>query len=109
LTFCIKPDDGLQLPKIMQWIKQTFSIRFNMLTGRAGHVWGERYRSEILEGEPPEGAEEADWDAVEAAAKKPLPTVGVYRLTWVSPRSPWMTVTAVISVKNAPKPAPPPA
>ncbi|MDR0637349.1 MAG: hypothetical protein LBG27_00325 [Spirochaetaceae bacterium] len=35
LTFYIKPDDGLQLPKIMQWMKQTFSARFN---ARTGHV-----------------------------------------------------------------------
>jgi hypothetical protein len=40
LTFCIKPDDGLKLPKIMQWMKQTFSVRLNVLTGRLGHVWG---------------------------------------------------------------------
>ncbi|MDR0638683.1 MAG: hypothetical protein LBG27_07265 [Spirochaetaceae bacterium] len=109
LTFYIKPNDGLQLPKIMQFLKQTFSIRFNTLTGRAGHVWGNRYESEILEGKPPAWAKEADWAAVETAAKKPLPTVGVYKLAWVSPRSSWVTITAVISVKNVPKPASPPA
>ncbi|MDR0638710.1 MAG: hypothetical protein LBG27_07410 [Spirochaetaceae bacterium] len=40
LTFCIKPDDGLQIPLTMQWIKQTFSVRLNARTGRTGHVWG---------------------------------------------------------------------
>ncbi|MDR0639384.1 MAG: hypothetical protein LBG27_10890, partial [Spirochaetaceae bacterium] len=52
LTFYIKPDDGLKLPLIMQLLKQTFSLRFNIMVGRKGHVWGERYESEILDGEP---------------------------------------------------------
>jgi hypothetical protein len=39
LTFYIKPDDGLKLPLIMQWMKQTFSARLNVVTGRQGHVW----------------------------------------------------------------------
>jgi hypothetical protein len=41
-TFYIKPDDGLKLPLIMQWMKQTFSLRFNIIVGRRGHVffWG---------------------------------------------------------------------
>ncbi|MDR0639395.1 MAG: hypothetical protein LBG27_10945 [Spirochaetaceae bacterium] len=42
LSFYIKPDDGLELPEIMQWIKQTFPVRLNVLTGRTGHVWGDR-------------------------------------------------------------------
>jgi hypothetical protein len=57
VSFYIKPDDGLQLPEIMQWIKQTFAARFNVLDGRTGHIWGDRYWSEILPGEPPEWAE----------------------------------------------------
>jgi hypothetical protein len=57
VSFYIKPDDGLQLPEIMQWIKQTFAVRFNVLDGRTGHIWGDRYWSEILPGEPPEWAE----------------------------------------------------
>ncbi|MDR0639430.1 MAG: hypothetical protein LBG27_11120 [Spirochaetaceae bacterium] len=61
LTFYIKPDDGFMLPLIMQLLKQTFSLRFNIIVGRKGHVWGERYESEILDGEPPEDAEEVDW------------------------------------------------
>ncbi|MDR0640007.1 MAG: hypothetical protein LBG27_14110, partial [Spirochaetaceae bacterium] len=60
VSFYIKPADGLQLPLIMQWMKQTFSVRLNVLTGRQGHVWGERYWSEILAGEPPEWAKEVD-------------------------------------------------
>jgi hypothetical protein len=33
-------------------------VRYNLLHGRSGHIWGDRYWSEILEGEPPEWAEE---------------------------------------------------
>jgi REP element-mobilizing transposase RayT len=62
MSFYIKPEDGLELPAIMQWLKQVFAQRYNALTGRSGHIWGDRYWSAILEGEPPEGAA-----AVEAA------------------------------------------
>jgi REP element-mobilizing transposase RayT len=71
LSFYIKPADGFQLPKIMQWLKQTFAVRLNMRAGRTGHYWGDRYWSEVLEGEPPPGAAEVDWKAVEAAAEPP--------------------------------------
>jgi hypothetical protein len=40
LSFYIKPEDGFKLPKIMQWLKQTFSVRFNFRTGRA-RAWRE--------------------------------------------------------------------
>jgi hypothetical protein len=53
----------------MQWLKQTFAVRFNRCTGRTGYVWGDRYRSRVLEGEPPEGAAEVDWEAAEVAAE----------------------------------------
>jgi hypothetical protein len=69
LSFYIRPADGLQLPAIMQWLKQTFSVRFNLRRGRSGHVWGDRYWSRVLEGEPPEWAEEVDWEAVDVAAE----------------------------------------
>ncbi|MDR0598090.1 MAG: transposase [Treponema sp.] len=61
LRFYIKPEDGMELPVIMQWLKQTFAQRYNALTGRTGHIWGDRYWSLILEGEPPAdvGAEAA--------------------------------------------------
>jgi hypothetical protein len=58
LSFYIKPADGLQLPAIMQWVKQTFAVRFNRRGGRTGHVWGDRYWSRVLEGDPPEEAGE---------------------------------------------------
>jgi hypothetical protein len=56
LSFYIKPADGLQLPAIMQWVKQTFAVRFNRCAERTGHVWGDRYWSRVVEGEPPEDA-----------------------------------------------------
>jgi REP element-mobilizing transposase RayT len=56
LAFYIRPEDGMRLPVIMQWMKQTFAQRYNAQTGRTGHIWGDRYWSLILEGEPPEGA-----------------------------------------------------
>jgi REP element-mobilizing transposase RayT len=52
LRFYIKPADGLELPAIMQWMKQTFAQRYNRLAGRIGHIWGDRYWSRILDGEP---------------------------------------------------------
>jgi hypothetical protein len=71
LSFYIRPADGFQLPKIMQWLKQTFAVRFNRRDSRTGHLWGNRYWSEVLEGEPPEGAAAVDWKAVEAEAEPP--------------------------------------
>jgi hypothetical protein len=74
LVFYIRPKDGLQLPRIMQWLKQTFGVRYNLRHGRTGHIWGDRYWSEILEGEPPEEAEK--WSGavmgVEAAELSPV-------------------------------------
>jgi hypothetical protein len=60
LFFYIRPADGFELPDILKWMKQTFAVRCNRLMGRTGHIWGDRYGSVILEGEPPEeeGADE---------------------------------------------------
>jgi REP element-mobilizing transposase RayT len=63
VSFYIKPADGLQLPEIMQWIKQTYAVRYNVHDGRTGHIWGDRYQSVIMEG-PPEDAEEYVFAAV---------------------------------------------
>jgi hypothetical protein len=68
LSFYIKPAEGLQLPAIMQWVKQMFAVRFNRRGKRTGHVWGDRYWSRVLEGEPPEGIGEVDWAAVTVGA-----------------------------------------
>ncbi|MDR1108030.1 MAG: hypothetical protein LBL19_03240 [Spirochaetaceae bacterium] len=69
LTFYIKPADGLGLPAILKWMKQTFAVRYNRLTGRTGHIWGDRYWSMILEGEPPEGVVGEVEQAAEAEPK----------------------------------------
>jgi REP element-mobilizing transposase RayT len=58
LTFSIRPEDGLALPDILKWMKQTFAVRYNRVMGRTGHIWGDRYWSVILEGEPPEEEEQ---------------------------------------------------
>jgi REP element-mobilizing transposase RayT len=58
LTFYIKPEDGFELPDIMKWMKQVFAQRYNVAAGRIGHIWGDRYWSRILEGEPPEVEED---------------------------------------------------
>jgi hypothetical protein len=54
LTFYIKPAEGMELPAIMKWLKQVFAQRYNRAQAREGHIWGDRYGSWILEGEPPE-------------------------------------------------------
>jgi REP element-mobilizing transposase RayT len=59
VSFYIKPADGFMLPAVMQWIKQTFACRYNALKRLDGHVWGDRYWSKVLEGEPPEEEIEA--------------------------------------------------
>jgi hypothetical protein len=92
LSFYIKPADGKELPDIMQWVKQTFSARFNVRTGRTGHVWGDRYWSEILEGDPPANAE----------ADKEIPTAITYSLSWDSLRLAGMTEKLRFSFKTVP-------
>jgi hypothetical protein len=71
LSFYIRPADGFLLPKFMQWLKQTFTVRFNLRTGRTGHRWRNRYWSRVLEGEPPEGVAAVNWAEVEAEAEAP--------------------------------------
>jgi REP element-mobilizing transposase RayT len=68
LTFYIKPEDGFELPEIMKWMKQVFAQRFNLADGRTGHIWGDRYWSRILEGEPDEEGREAGEAGKEAAS-----------------------------------------
>jgi hypothetical protein len=99
LSFYIKPANGLELPKIMQWVKQTFSFRFNVRTRRSGHLWGTRYESVIVDGDPPVEAGEVDWGMVKAEAGKEIPAAGTYTLTWISLRLPEMRLTTRISPK----------
>jgi hypothetical protein len=63
LVFYIRPADGFELPEILKWMKQTFAVRCNRLLGRTGHIWGDRYGSVIVEGEPPEGGVEPGAEA----------------------------------------------
>jgi hypothetical protein len=105
LTFYIKPKDGYELPKIMQWVKQTFSVRFNVRTKRKGHIWGDRYWSVILAGDPPGWAKAVDWDAVEAEADKEIPAVAAYSMSWDCPRSAKWKAENSFSPKNSPNPA----
>jgi hypothetical protein len=72
VSFYIKPADGLQLPEIMQWIKQTFACRYNVYDGRTGHIWGDRYESEIVPEGPPKDAEKYVFAPVvcEAASRR---------------------------------------
>jgi REP element-mobilizing transposase RayT len=71
LSFYIKPADGFQLPAIMKWMKQVFAVKFNKTDERSGHIWGDRYWSRILPGEPPEGDAEAG--TTEMAGARPFP------------------------------------
>jgi hypothetical protein len=69
VTFCIKPVDGFQLPEIMQWLKQTFAVRYNVMKRLDGHVWGDRYWSKVLEGEAPVEGRAAGGDCGEERAE----------------------------------------
>jgi REP element-mobilizing transposase RayT len=71
LTFYIKPENGLELPDIMKWIKQTFAQRYNRAMGRTGHIWGDRYWSRILEGEPPGEESGGHAEASETGVRPP--------------------------------------
>jgi hypothetical protein len=100
LSFYIKLEDGFELPRFMQWLKQTFSFRFNARTGRHAHLWGVRYESWILDGEPPPEAKVVDWDVVKTEAAKEIPTTGTYTLVWDSLRVPELRLNTRILLKN---------
>ena len=69
----------MELPAIMKWLKQTFAQRYNRMTGRIGHIWGDRYWSAALEGDPPKGAADAasNGEACEGGAVERGPETGV--------------------------------
>ncbi|MDR1232484.1 MAG: hypothetical protein LBK61_13910 [Spirochaetaceae bacterium] len=62
VSFYIKPADGLELPEIMKWIKQTYACRYNVHDGRTGHIWGDRYQSQCRVC-PRSGSPRRDWAA----------------------------------------------
>jgi hypothetical protein len=70
-------------------------------------VWGDRYWSEILGEEPPEGVEEVNWEKVEAEAKTKIPADTACKLSWDSRRQPEITLEMSSSRKKPPKPAAP--
>jgi hypothetical protein len=72
----------------MQWLKQTFSVWFNITTWRIGHVWGDRYKSKILPGEPSPEAVPVDWTWVKEMAEKEIADFIDYKLSWGAPRAP---------------------
>ncbi len=45
----IRPGTGESLSRIMQWVMGVFAMRLNRLLGLWGHVWGDRFRSWIVE------------------------------------------------------------
>jgi hypothetical protein len=102
LTLFLKPADGLELPAIMKWVKQTFAARFNRRDGRSGHIWGDRYVSWILEGEPEEDAA----DSVGAAGAGTVPRGG--RKTGVRPFGRKPAGKALFSPVSPHPPPPPP-
>jgi hypothetical protein len=108
LSFYIRPADGLQLPAIMQWVKQTFSVRFNRYTGRTGHAWGDHYWSRVLEGEPSEWAREVDWEAVDVVAETGEISFGMYPPTGVSPLVAETPAETGFSPQNPARSPPPP-
>ena len=46
----IEPHRSEDLPRIMQWVLSRFASRFNLMYGYKGHVWWDRYRSNIVKG-----------------------------------------------------------
>jgi REP element-mobilizing transposase RayT len=50
-TCRIKPAFGQSLSRIMQWVKSVVARRWNKAHEMHGHLWGERFSSEIIEEE----------------------------------------------------------
>jgi hypothetical protein len=101
IALFLKPADGLELPAIMKWVKQTFAARFNRRDGRTGHIWGDRYLSWVLEGEPEEGE-----DSVNAVVAGAVPRGG--RKTGVRPFGRKPAGKALFSPVSPHPPPPPP-
>jgi putative transposase len=46
----IKPENGISLSGIMQWIKTHSAKRWNFIHGSINHLWGDRFFSRVIEG-----------------------------------------------------------
>jgi hypothetical protein len=96
LSFYIKPADGYQLPEIMQWMKQTFSVRFNIVTWRTGGdasiQSGAFYAAAPWRGvqATPSTFRARLLCGVKAMARKELAAFIPYKLSWGCPR--WMGI-----------------
>ncbi|HHU36125.1 MAG TPA: transposase [Treponema sp.] len=44
----ILPHSDESLSRIMQWILSVFALKYNKMTGRTGHFWGDRFFSSVL-------------------------------------------------------------
>jgi REP element-mobilizing transposase RayT len=51
IDFLIKPEKGVSLSKIMQWIKCNSAKQWNKAHNTKGHLWGDRFSSQIVEDE----------------------------------------------------------
>jgi putative transposase len=45
----IRPTDGENLSRIMQWILSVFAATYNRAFGYAGHVWYDRFKSVVVD------------------------------------------------------------
>lgn len=50
LHLIIAPADGSSLSRIMQWVLSVFAIRYNRRYGLRGHVWYDRFHSNVIAG-----------------------------------------------------------
>jgi hypothetical protein len=71
----------------MKWMKQVFAQRYNAEAGRIGHIWGDRYWSRIVEGEPVESPAnpQANGDRPHRERKERRPS---FFLTYTFPPTP---------------------
>jgi putative transposase len=46
--FIIKPHEKESLSRIMQWILSVFAMAYNRLHGTSGHLWGQRFFSQVI-------------------------------------------------------------
>jgi hypothetical protein len=86
LSFYIRPADGLQ-PGDHAVVEADVrgALQSACGEGRTGHIWGDRYWSRVLEGEPPEEAGVMDWAAVDVAAETEEISFGTCSPDGVSP------------------------